>query len=117
MIKRNVWNKLPADLKAIVEGAVQATVAETYTYNVYRNAVALEKLKKEHGVTVHDTPKEFFSAFQKATTVVYDREAGKNPFFKEVLDSQRKFARTTVPYWTKINGLYYNIGADSPNSK
>lgn len=117
LINRNVWNKLPADLKAIIEAAVDATIAETYTFNVHRNAVALEKLKKEHGVTIHDTPKEFFTAFQKATAVVYDREAGKNPFFKEVLESQRKFARTAVPYWTKINGLYYNIGVESPNAK
>jgi TRAP-type mannitol/chloroaromatic compound transport system substrate-binding protein len=115
LINKTVWNKLPADLKAVIEGAVLASQAETYTYNVYRNAVALEKLKREHKVTVHDTPKEFYAAFIKATNVVYDREAGRNPLFKEVLESQRRFAKTVVPYWTKINGLYYNIGADSPN--
>jgi len=26
--------------------------------------------------------------------------AAKDPFFKEVLDSQRNFAKTVVPYWT-----------------
>jgi TRAP-type mannitol/chloroaromatic compound transport system substrate-binding protein len=116
LVNKGVWDKLPADLKAVVEGAVLATIAETYTYNVHRNAVALEKLKKEHKVTVHDTPKEFFAAFLKATNVVYDREAGRNALFKEVLESQRAFARTVVPYWTKINGLYYNMGADSANA-
>jgi TRAP-type mannitol/chloroaromatic compound transport system substrate-binding protein len=116
LVNKNVWNKLPNDLKAVIEGAVLATVAETYTYNVHRNAVALEKLKKEHKVTVHDTPKEFFATFIKATNVVYDREATRNPLFKEVLESQRSFARTVVPYWTKINGLYYNMGVDSGNS-
>jgi TRAP-type mannitol/chloroaromatic compound transport system substrate-binding protein len=116
LVNKGVWEKLPADLKAVVEGAVLATIAETYTYNVHRNAVALEKLKKEHKVTVHDTPKEFFAAFLKATNVVYDREAGRNALFKEVLESQRAFARTVVPYWTKINGLYYNMGADSANA-
>ncbi len=115
LINRTQWNKLPPDLKAIVQAAIDATTAETYTFNVYRNAVALEKLKKEHGVTVHDTPKEFFTAFQKAVTVVYDRESTKNPFFKEVLDSQRAFGKTVVPYWNKINQLYANIGQESPN--
>jgi TRAP-type mannitol/chloroaromatic compound transport system substrate-binding protein len=115
IINRTAWNKLPADLKALVQTAVHATTAETYTYNVYRNAVALEKLKKDHGVTVHDTPKEFFTAFQKAVTVVYDRESTKNAFFKEVLDSQRAFAKTVVPYWNRINGLYFSIGNESPN--
>jgi TRAP-type mannitol/chloroaromatic compound transport system substrate-binding protein len=117
LINKTFWDKLPADLKVIIETAVSATIAETYTFNVYRNAVALEKLKKDHGVTVHDTPKEFFTAFQKATSVVYTRESEKNPFFKEVLESQRKFAGIVVPYWTQINGLYYNIGATVVNNK
>lgn len=115
LINKTIWNKLPADQKAIIEGAVMATIAETYTFNVQRNAVALDKLKKDHKVVVHDTPKEFFPAFIKATNVVYDREAGRNPLFKEVLESQRAFAKTVVPYWTKINGLYLNLGVDSPN--
>lgn len=117
LINKTVWNKLPADLKTVVETAVMATTAETYTFNVYRNALALQKLQTEHKVTVHDTPKEFFAAFLKATNIVYDRESAKNPLFKEVLESQRAFAKIVVPYWTKINGLYYNMGADSPYSK
>ena len=39
-----------------------------------------------------------------------DRYAGKDAFFKEVLDSQRTFAETVVPYWTKILDLYSNLG-------
>ncbi len=115
LMNRTTWNKLPADLKAVVEGAAMASMTETYTYNVYRNAQAVQKLKTEHKVNIHDTPKDIFPAFLKATNTVYDREAGRNPLFKEVLESQRAFARTVVPYWTKINGLYYQLGADSPN--
>lgn len=115
LINKTVWNKLSPDLKAVIENAAIATIADTYTYNVYRNAAALEKLKKDSKVTVHDTPKEVFTAFLKATNVVYDREAGKNPFFKEVLESQRVFAKTVVPYWTRINGLYYTLGNESSN--
>ena len=117
LINKTAWNKLPADLKAVMEGAVLATVAETYTFNVHRNAVAMNKLQKDHGVTIHDTPKEFFKEFVRATNVVYDKESTVNPLFKEVLDSQRAFARTVVPYWTRINGLYYNMAVDSGNAK
>ncbi|MEY3145049.1 MAG: hypothetical protein RL342_720 [Pseudomonadota bacterium] len=115
LLNKTIWDKLPPDLKAVVEGAVMATIAETYTFNVQRNAVALDKLKKEHKVIVHDTPREFFTVFMKATAVVYDREAARNPLFAEVLASQRQFAVLVVPYWTKINGLYHNLGVDSPN--
>jgi len=117
LINKTVWNKLPQDLKAVIEGAVMATIAETYAFNVHRNAVAMDKLQKDHKVTVHDTPKEFFSAFLKATNVVYDREATRNPLFKEVLESQRSFAKVVVPYWTKINGLYYWLGTEAAGGK
>ncbi|HEX2542700.1 MAG TPA: TRAP transporter substrate-binding protein [Caldimonas sp.] len=117
LMNRTAWNRLAPDLKAIIEGASMASITETYTYNVFRNAQAIEKLKTEHKVTVHDTPKDIFPAFIKATNLVYDREAGRNPMFKEVLESQRAFAKVVVPYWTKISGLYYQLGADSPNSK
>jgi TRAP-type mannitol/chloroaromatic compound transport system substrate-binding protein len=79
MINKTVWNKLPADLKAVIEGAVMATIAETYTFNVDRNAVALEKLQKDHKVTVHDTPKEFFAAFHKATNRGLRPRSGTQP--------------------------------------
>lgn len=90
---------------------------ETYSFNVQRNALALEKIKNEFKVQVHDTPKDIFPAFIKATNVVYDRESGKNPFFKEVLESQRTFAKLVVPYWNKITGLYYQLGMESPNAR
>ena len=115
LINKTSWDKLPADLKAVIEGAVLATHAETFQFNVHRNAVALAKLKSEHKVTVHDTPKEFFKEFMRATGVIYGREAGRNALFKEVLDSQKAFAKLVVPYWTKINGLYYQMGVESPN--
>ena len=38
------------------------------------------------------------------------RYAAKDAFFKEVLDSQRNFAKTVVPYWTKIIDLYSELG-------
>jgi TRAP-type mannitol/chloroaromatic compound transport system substrate-binding protein len=117
LINKTTWNKLTPDLKAIVEAGAMATMTETYTFNVHRNALALDKLKNEHKVNVHDTPKDIFPAFIKATNLIYDREAAKNPFFKEALDSQRVFAKLVVPYWNKINGLYYGLGMESPNAK
>jgi TRAP-type mannitol/chloroaromatic compound transport system substrate-binding protein len=85
-------------------------MTETYTFNVYRNAQAVIKLRNEFKVTIHDTPKDFFPEFVKATNVVMERYAGKDKFFKEVLDSQRAFAQVVVPYWTKILDLYSNLG-------
>lgn len=111
---RSTFNKLAPDLKEILQTAAMAEMMETYTFNVWRNAQAVVKLKNEFKVQIHDTPPDIFPAFIKATNTVYDREAAKNPFFKEVLESQRAFAKVVVPYWNKITGLYHSIGTSSP---
>ena len=110
LINKSVWNKLSPDLQEIMRAAAMASMTETYTYNVYRNALAIVKLRDEFKVQILDTPRDFFPEFVRATNVVLDRYAGKDPFFKQVLESQRKFAQTVVPYWTKILDLYSNLG-------
>ncbi|MFZ5558912.1 MAG: TRAP transporter substrate-binding protein [Pseudomonadota bacterium] len=110
LINKKFWNSLPKDVQEIIRTAAMASMMETYTYNVYRNALAIQTLRDKHGVTVHDTPRDIYPAFVKATNTVLDRYAAKDPFFKEVLDSQRKFAQVVVPYWTKIIDLYSGLG-------
>ena len=110
IINQDYWKKLPDDLKAIVHTAAMASIAETYTFNVYRNAQAVVKLREEFKVNIRDTPKDFFPEFVRATNVVLDRYAGRDAFFKQVLDSQRNFAQVVVPYWTKILDLYSQLG-------
>jgi TRAP-type mannitol/chloroaromatic compound transport system substrate-binding protein len=110
LFNKTFWNKLPADIQEIVRTAAMASMTETYTYNVYRNALAVKKLREEFKVQIRDTPRDFFPEFVRATGVVLDRYAAKDAFFKQVLDSQRNFAKTVVPYWTKILDLYSNLG-------
>jgi len=110
ILNKAAWNKLPADLKAIVEDAAMSSMTETYTFNVYRNAQAIVKLRNEFKVQIHDTPKDFFPEFVRATNVVLERYAAKDAYFKQVLDSQRNFAKVVVPYWTKVLDLYANLG-------
>ncbi len=109
-INKAFWSKLPADIQEIIRTAAMASIAETYAYNVYRNAQAVVKLREQYNVQVLDTPKDFFPEFMRATNIVLDRYAAKDAYFKQVLDSQRNFARTVVPYWTKILDLYSNLG-------
>lgn len=111
VIFNKAWfDRQSPEIREILRTSAMATIAETYVFNVARNAFALEKLKKDSQVVVHDTPADFFPAFIKATNTVLDRHAAKDAFFKEVLESQRMFAKTVVPYWTKINALYTNMG-------
>jgi TRAP-type mannitol/chloroaromatic compound transport system substrate-binding protein len=110
IVNKAVYDKLPADVKEIMKAAAMASMAETYSFNVFRNATAIVKLRNEFKVEIRDTPKDFFPEFVRATNVVLERYAAKDAFFKEVLDSQRNFGKTVVPYWTKILDLYSNLG-------
>jgi len=110
LFNKDFWNKLPPDLQAIMEGAARASVLEAITANIYRNAVALNQLQSEYGVTIYDTPQDLYPEFLRAAAKVTDDAAKDNAFFKKVLDSQRQFADTIVPYWTKLLGLYHSIG-------
>ena len=94
----------------MVRTAATASMTETYTFNVFRNAKAIVRLKNEFKVQIHDTPKDFFPEFVRATNVVLGAHSVKDPFFKQVLDSQRNFAKDVVPYWTNILDLYSNLG-------
>jgi TRAP-type mannitol/chloroaromatic compound transport system substrate-binding protein len=110
LFNKTFWNKLPPDIQEQVRVAAMASMMETYAFNVYRNALAIVKLRNEFKVQIHDTPKDFYPEFVRATNVVLDRYAQKDPFFKQVLDSQKNFAVTVVPYWTKIIDLYSGLG-------
>lgn len=110
LINKGVWDKLSPDLQEIMRTAAMASMMETYTYNVFRNAQAIVKLREEFKVTIHDTPRDFYPEFVRATNVVLERYSTKDAFFKQVLDSQKTFAKTVVPYWTKILDLYANLG-------
>jgi len=116
-INKDFWNKLSPDLQAIVEAAAMLSIADTWNFNVWRNAQAVKLLQEKHGVTIHDTPKDFYPELVKASQKVLEKYAAKDPFFKEVLDSQRKFAEVVVPYWTKVLELYYNIGEAALKAK
>jgi len=110
LFNRTFWDRLPSDLREMVTTAALASMAETYVFNVYRNAQAVAEFRERHGVTIMETPKEYYEEFTRAAVRVLDRYAVRDPFFKEVLESQRKFARTVVPYWTKILQLYAGLG-------
>ena len=110
LINKTIYDKLPPDLQEVLKAAALASLAETYTFNVWRNAQAIVRLRDEFKVEVRDTPPDFFPEFVKATNIVLDRYAAADPFFKEVLDSQRNFGKVVVPYWTKVNDLYSNLG-------
>lgn len=96
LINGKLWRQLPEDLKQIIK---TATWEATFRYQIIthrQNSEALKKLR-ELGVTIHRTPESILTGQLKAWEEIMSEESAKNPFFKKVLESQRKYASIVIP--------------------
>ncbi|MDH4265294.1 MAG: TRAP transporter substrate-binding protein [Deltaproteobacteria bacterium] len=106
-----VYDKLPADLKVMIELVAHETMLMNMAKVWDMNIQALEDLQTKHGVKVMETPTEILVQFLQAWDKVAAREAKKNPDFAKILESQRAFASRHVPYQRIVNPPY-NLVAD-----
>jgi TRAP-type mannitol/chloroaromatic compound transport system substrate-binding protein len=97
LINGDVWQKLAPDLQEIVKAAAAETFLKWWARWQRQNADALKELQDKHKVQVLKTPNEILYEFLKAWDRIAAREAEKDPFFRKVLDSQRKYAEIVVP--------------------
>jgi TRAP-type mannitol/chloroaromatic compound transport system substrate-binding protein len=104
------WNKLPKDLQAIFQTAILSCVADTYNWNVSQNSKALKEMVTKQDVKLHETSEEYIKEYMKAAKTILDKYAAKDPFFKKVLTEMQAWAKLTVPYEAKANGVYYKMG-------
>jgi TRAP-type mannitol/chloroaromatic compound transport system substrate-binding protein len=76
--------------------AVYATTMRNMSLK-YEAAEACKDLIKA-GVIMHRTPDEILRNFLNEWEKIQTEYAAKNPFYKKVIDSQKKYAETIVPY-------------------
>jgi TRAP-type mannitol/chloroaromatic compound transport system substrate-binding protein len=105
VINGKKWRELPPDIQAMVEVAMTASLLESMVYFTSENGKALETLVKEKGVKMFDAPPDYAPEFIKAAKKVLSQFEQKDAFFKRVLDSQRSFAKTVVPYAREASKL------------
>jgi len=105
VINGKKWRELPPDLQAIVETAATTSIFEAIMYFVGENAKALKVLTTEKGVKLFDAPPDYAPAFIASAKKVLAKFEEKDPFFKKVLDSQRKFAKDVVPFTRETSKL------------
>ncbi|CAG1016446.1 Monocarboxylate 2-oxoacid-binding periplasmic protein [Burkholderiaceae bacterium] len=115
------YNGLPAELKAIIDYAVQAASADMSWKAIHRNSQDYIELKKA-GVKFYKTPDAILRAQLAAYDKVVSTKAGENPLFKKVLDSQRAFAQRAGQWQNDYSvdmKMAYNhyFGAKAPAKK
>jgi TRAP-type mannitol/chloroaromatic compound transport system substrate-binding protein len=82
---------LPAELKAIIDYAVQAASADMSWKAIDRNSQDYLELKKQ-GIKFYKTPDAILNAQLDAWDKVTARKSAENPLFKKVLESQMAYA-------------------------
>lgn len=92
LFNKKKYDALPADLKAIIRFAAQASSADMSWKAVDRYSQDYIELQKA-GVKFYITPKEILEAQLKAWDKIIDEQSQKNPFFAKVVESQKKFAQ------------------------
>lgn len=86
------YDALPAELKSVIDYAVQASSADMSWKAIERNSQDYIELKKA-GVKFYKTPDAILRAQLDVWDKVIDKKSGENPAFKKVLDSQKAFAQ------------------------
>ena len=92
------YNKLPAELQAILKYASEAENSNFYWHNTKRYADDLQTLQNEQGVNVHRTPDSVMQAQLDAWDIVVDRISGEDAFFAKVIESQKVYAENVMGY-------------------
>jgi len=98
---KDAWNKLPEDLKWIVDIAARETQLWSYNWVNGLNAEAIKRFKKKVEIVKMDT--DTLVELRKTTKKYTDALKAKYPDVKEVLDSQEAFLKE-YEVWREARG-------------
>jgi TRAP-type mannitol/chloroaromatic compound transport system substrate-binding protein len=97
MFNKKRYDALPADVKAIIVNAAQASSADMSWKAIDRYSKDYEAMKAG-GIKFFRTPKEILQAQLAAWDKVVAAKSAENPLFAKIIESQRKFAQRVVPW-------------------
>jgi TRAP-type mannitol/chloroaromatic compound transport system substrate-binding protein len=92
LFNKTKYNKLPTELKAIIQAGAEASSAQMSWKAVDRYSRDYQEMQAKQGVKFFKTPDSILKAQLKAWDEVTKEKAASNPMFKKVFESQRAFA-------------------------
>ena len=107
IINKTWFESLPKHLQDVIDDSMYATIADMSLYNISANSKALRELVTKHGVKIENTPPDYVEAYMAAALKVNEQFAAQDEFYAKVFNSLKDWAKMTVPYQTRSNGIYY----------
>jgi TRAP-type mannitol/chloroaromatic compound transport system substrate-binding protein len=92
------FDALPAKMKAIIDNAVEAASADVTWKSIDRYSKDYIELQTKDKVKFYKTPDSILQKQLEIFDKVEAEYSDKNPLFKEIAQSQRKFAERTVKW-------------------
>jgi TRAP-type mannitol/chloroaromatic compound transport system substrate-binding protein len=89
-VNQKVWDKLPADLQAIVTTACFMVADQYYVEEIVRDAEALKEFEK-YGTKISGVPEDIEALLYKTAQTYYDEQSASDPAFKEIYDSVKRW--------------------------
>lgn len=97
-VNMNEWNKLPADLKVLVEAAMEAANSHVLNESNARNPGALKTLVERHKVQLRRFSDETLVRLAQKSGEVINDLASQDALSRELLDSILKFREESMGY-------------------
>jgi len=104
MFNKTKFDALPAKLRAIIENAVEAASQDLSWKAIHRYSNDYVELKTKDRVRFYKTPDAILQKQLEIYDQVAEKKGSENPLFKEIVESQKKFAARAVA-WDMDNNV------------
>ncbi len=107
LVNKRTWNKLPDDLKAILQIAMKTAAYDMYIQSTHESGKNWATIQTDYpDVKVKDFPKEVMDALRDANDKLLKQHADKDEMAKEIQASQAAYLEQ-VRSWTDIASKAY----------
>jgi TRAP-type mannitol/chloroaromatic compound transport system substrate-binding protein len=98
MFNKPKYDALPAKMKAIISGAVEASSADMSWKAIDRYSKDYIELQEKDKVKFYKTPDSILQDQLKLWEEILVKKSAENPLFKEIVTSQKAFAQRAVKW-------------------
>ncbi|WP_078083177.1 TRAP transporter substrate-binding protein [Microbulbifer mangrovi] len=107
IVNKTAFEKLPADLQAIVRTAARDANQDMLDEYTARNNRALKELVEEHGVELRKLPDDVIAHLKKINTQIMQQTAARDPQFNRIYRAFQEFESQVIPYHRISEEAYY----------
>ncbi|MBS3803514.1 MAG: TRAP transporter substrate-binding protein [Oleiphilaceae bacterium] len=113
LVNQKTWDKLPADLQAILRTAMKTAAYDMMIHSVHENSKAWASIREEHpNVQIKNFPEDVLTAVAEANDKLLAEAAEEDAQAKRIIESQAKYLKNARNYTDISLRAYLNTMAE-----